>query len=113
MLVVHLFSEQGSRGLTEVKDQAGQGMNRVGRAVIVPTVPSGTRETDFKPATGERLRRNVARRGADEHDNAGRFCNRTRGPAKVAHAAEVALPFLSHRGHQKQGSSEWMESRDF
>ena len=86
----------------EGSDGARQRMDRIGEAVIAPTMPAGAANGDVETAAGESLRRNVIDIRAIQNQERLNPASGARLPAQIAHAAQVALAFLTHIGDENQ-----------
>ena len=93
-----IFGEDG--------DHAGDGVDGVGDAVIVPAMATGALDGDFVSAAGECFVGDVTGGGAVEDEEGADFGSEGGLGTEVAHAAEVAVAFFADIGDEDGGGGE-------
>ena len=94
--------EERSRefGRREFSDHPAERVDRIAGAIVAPAMPAGAGDGHFKAAAGQGPAGDVIGVGAVQNQERFRPGS-IRLPAQVAHAAQVALAFLSHVGDQQ------------
>src|ERR1700693_4341600 len=81
---------------------ARQRMDRVGEAVIAPTVAAGAANSDIEAPAGESLRGDVIDIRTIQNQKRLNPDSGVRLAAQITHAAQVALAFLAHIGYENK-----------